>query len=404
MLDPNAQIIRTWMAAMPNITSIRSLIVMSSANVKRENIYIQQQEDYLENVIEDLVARVGKCEAHWNHSDDFKDLQNLSEQMKISKQRIKSLRENRTKLQDQVCSNMYTLMKTEGDLYRQVDKLQVNAIDQTHTASQPGASPTLMSGPTLLSTIEDHSDSNLRDTLYSHMADVRILLDRLRSFEDNLRQELEERDALRASGHNMISDDVEFLEQSRIEQEELQDHLDHALGDVERLKRLCREKGIDFHDVQFLNPFPHETFYEASYSSPSTQVEAATLPLPESPQGILGSFFAKRELVKNWLKGPSNSDPQLTCTAIRETDERLRRKSNSDSGWVITRRRSSWPGGRRPSSSASSAGNIGAEHGMSNSSRPTPAFERKQVLPTESKVEPRKGIRKHESLGSYTTV
>lgn len=297
-------------------------------------------------------------------------------------------------MEDRLSSHEYTLTKLEQKVYHQVDsEWRPGLTEQTPLISQPSAllerSHEAFQGPT---------SQNPRDELYSRMGDLRILLDRLHEFEDYLRQELDERDILRATGQILLSDDAVFLEETRNERAKLQSDFEEAQADVERLKQRCIRQGIDFQDVQFQDPFQQETCYDDAYSTLSTQEEPAALSLPESPPGILGTILATRERVKNWLKNPSSSDILLTGTAERESEDRARPESRLDADWVLPCGRSSWPRHGRPVSSASSAGDD-----KTRTSRPPLGSELMKAFLNESVKEPISNIRKRRRL-SHTTV
>lgn len=359
MQDHNSQlsIIRTWMGAVPDMTAVRNRILTGSTSARRDVQLCQQQEEYFDSLLERLMKIVSKIQPCAGCSQTLDDFDSVSKGMRISHEKLRELRQVKRQSEDGILSQVHALKIIEEDVYRQIHGWTVDRLGQTPPASQPPFP--IDQAP---SNDEDIA-SNFRSALYSRMSDVRVLLDRTRIFEENLREALEERESLRALGHHDISDDVQFFEESREEREQIQADLEEAQDDVERLRRLCIEKGIEFYDVQFTYPHHPKAPIPDTISIPSTQAEAATLTLPESPSGILGSFFAKRELIQSWLKDPSNSDTPLTGTAHSDRTTKARNDSELEDDWVHAHRPRSWPRSERPSS-ALGAGDREAQPSM----------------------------------------
>jgi hypothetical protein len=382
MLDSNTQgsAFQAWVDAIPDIASQRDLILTERLDVMNQRTLLYQQEKHfasIENKLVDLVDGTMPDDLVSQRCDELKVLR---DEMKTSRQELMSLRQRISGLEDRLSSHEYILTKDERNAYQNIDYNR----SQGFLQSTPHASQSL-NQTERPPTTPDVTSQDPRDTLYSRMADLRILLDRLHDFEDYLRHELDERDALRASGQVLLRNDAEFFQGARIERADLQKEFDEAQTDVERLKQLCRRKGIEFEDVNFHNPYFPYAEAENIISTLSTQAEATKMPLPESPSGILGAFFSTQERVKNWLlKDPTRSDPTLTGTAEYGTEERARRESDSSDDWCIPQLS---PLERRPSS-ARSAGGHEAPFGMPQwKFGPPPGSERIEALLKESMTE-----------------
>ena len=360
MLNSDAQnsALEAWMDAIPEIAPQRDLILTERTEIKEERKLLYQQEEYFVKVVDHLFSLMESTNPDDPSSKHQEEIIDLLTKTKTSRQDLGLLRQRTSMLEDRLSSHEYMLTKTERKAYDKVDSYQQQGLLQQTLRPSP-----LSDHIERPSQPPDSSPQDLREELYSRMADVRILLDRLHDFEDYLRGELDDRDILRASGQTPLSNDADFFDEARIERATLQTEFEEAQADVDRLKQLCVQQGVGFQDVHFEDPFQRETCYDDTYSTLSTQEEAATLPLPESPPGILGTFFATRERVKNWLKDPSSSDTLVISGAERRSEERKRQNSRSDTGWVVPHSRGSWPGRERPPSSTSSAGDE-AQYGI----------------------------------------
>jgi hypothetical protein len=401
MLDSAAQTssIRAWMAAVPELASLRDLILTAGLDARRERTLCQQQEEHFMKMMDKFLELLDTANEQGSYLPHKNKLNDLSNDMRFSRQKLNTLRQKGTKLDDDVSSHMYTLNKLEDKVYQQVN-----------SEWQPGLIgpiPSTLSPPTATAihseSLHDIMSQNPRDELYSRMADLQILLNRLRDFEPNLKQELEEQDHIHATGQPHVFDNLAFFKESRAEYVKLQSQLEEVQEDVDRLKQICRQEGIEFHDVQLRSPFLQEAFYDNSFSTPSTQGEAATLPLPESPSGILGTFFATRERVKNWLKHPSHSSTQLIGAAESINKDGARCESRSDAGWVITRKGNWGPRDERPTSPWPSAGEEKAYGMPMQTSGPPLGSDLMEALLKESMNEPTK-LKRNHSRRSHTTV
>jgi hypothetical protein len=383
MLDPNAQlrVVHAWMDAMRQVASLRNIILTGRIDVKREQARCSQEEETFKRHMDSFMATITIAQEHGTYQECKANLEDLSRKVKMSGEELSSLRKGCSEREDNVSNHEYQLTRLEEHIYHQIDaEYRFNSIQPTTNSSHGSLSTQVQA---VNNTAQ--APSNARDELYSRMGDLRILLDRLSEFEYELRQELDERDVLRATGQIDVSDDKTFFEGRREDRAKLQQELEETQADVERLKHLCRRKGIDFEDVHFHNPFYSYIEADGTYSTLSTQAEASKMPLPESPSGILDAYFSKQERVENWvLEDPSSSGPTLTGTAGTGADERARRESDSSYDRCMSQ---SPPLGRRPSS-ARSAGDNEAFFGMPQwMSGPPPGSEHIAALLKESMTE-----------------
>lgn len=391
MLDTNAQIsvIQIWMAAVRQITSLQNVILTARMDVKRERTRCRQQEEFFESIMDSFIDLLHSATTHASYAECKKDLDDLSHKMKASREELKVQRQRSNELENGLSNQEYQLTKLEEEIYQKLDtEFRLGSPKPTSPPAQP-AFPTQRQ----FETVDTDTSRGPREELYSRMADLRILLERLNNFEFDLRDELDQRDILRATGQFDVSSDAAFFEETRAERAKIQTELEQAQADVERLKQQCIQRGIQFEDVQF-----HNLFNDAdidTFSTPSTQEEAAILPLPESPGGIIGSFLIARERVKRWLD-PSSPQNQGNSPAEHEGDSQARRESWSDVGWVTP---DSWPRRERPS-----AGD--GAHGMPVwNSGPPPGSSHLEALLRECSTEvsplPIKQMRRRES---HTTL
>lgn len=355
MLDPNAQfsVLETWMAAMGNVARRRESILTTRMDLKKERTLCHQQEEFFSKLMETFVALLNPVVDHSSYSECKNELDDLAKKIKGCWENLKALREKSNVLEDGLSNEEYQLAMLEQQIYSQLDgqlrtvaRNAPSSFSQTSLATQQAARPPLTS-PT----------QNPRDELYSRMGDLHIILSRINNFEFDLREELDERDVLRATGQIELSSDAVFFEETKAERARLQKDLEEAQSDVERLKQLCRREGIEFEDVKFHHPLHHDTDLVA-FSAPSTQVDGATFALQEATPGILSSFFSATERVAKWLRDPASEEQrQGDPTAGDNGDSREAQESGLDADWEET---SSWSGERRPSSAADND----AQHGM----------------------------------------
>jgi hypothetical protein len=374
MLDQNAQIrvIDAWMSAIRQITSLRDVILTARMDIKRERTLCSQQEAFFESLMDAFVTLLNSVLEHGSYLQCKNDLDDLSKKMLSSKEDLKMLRQRSSRMEDGLSSQEYRLTKLEEDLYQRINtEYEPNS---TQTAADSSRTSNTTKIPMKANRPEDPASP--RDEFYSRMGDLRILLDRLGNFEHELRQELDERDLLRATGQIRISDDTDFFAETRNERAKLQKELEDTQADVKRLKQLCIYEGIEFEDIQFHNPFYLEAVTDETYSKPPIQAEAATLPRPESSSGIISSFLSTQDKVKDWLKDPSSSEPLPTGTAERLT-ETARRESFCSSDWEMPH---SWLRKRRPSSARS--------EGNGEAALPPPGSQHHATLLEQIKMEP----------------
>lgn len=384
MLEPDAEmrVIHAWMSAIRQITSLRDIILTARMDIKRERMLCYQQEEFFQGLMDDFVVLLNSAIEDDSYIERKNEFDNLSGNMKSSGKELKVLRQRTSGMEDGLSSQEYRLTQLENELHQYIDaEYRLNSTQPIENSSRTSMATTLHA-----KTNDTEPPTNPRDELYSRMGDLRILLDRLNDFEYELRQELDERDVLRATGQIKVSDDTVFFEEVRNEREKLQRELEDAQSDVERLKQVCARKGIEFEDVYFHSPFYPNNEYDQASSTPSIQAEVAKPLLHESPSGIVSNYFSMRERVKDWLEDPSSVVPSLPATAEKEPENNARRWSQSSGDWVLTH---SWPQGRRPSSTRS-AGNIEAHFGMPPQWNlgPLPGSDRITAMLKDSMTEP----------------
>lgn len=105
-----------------------------------------------------------------------------------------------------------------------------------------------------------------------------------------------------------ITSDEVFFEEARTERLKLQQDLEAAQIDVNRLRMLCIQMGIEFQDVPFptiVGSVDNSTFTGTSQSSeaPVTRTQGSL--------GIIDAFYNQQKRVTSWLSsGPSAAADQ----------------------------------------------------------------------------------------------
>jgi hypothetical protein len=172
--------------------------------------------------------------------------------------------------------------------------------------------------------------------LYSRIGDYRLCVDDLHNFESELRQDLDERDSLRANGYNVIPD-MEFFKDRKELRDRMQKELDQAQADITRLKEECSRMGIMFEDDLYIPVLDRS---ETSFTLTPAHERALESPEPEptSPKdSIINDFFETRNRVTNWLTGSSTQDETVQPALSKDSGDVVDHDSLSETGWVYTR-------------------------------------------------------------------
>ena len=341
-------LIRIWMSARAQIASLRAMTLATRTSVKRERYQRYQQEEEFEKILEEFMDVVGISSTQDPDPQSRYTLSRLSLELKASKLNLKTIRERAATLEDNLSNYEYHLERVEQDIYLELNEELQRSQDSYGMGFQSSSAQ-----PIIPCNSSVDKSIGLRDRLYSRMGDLRIYLERLNNFEYDLREELDERDLIRASGETGMTTDTQFFEQTRIERAKIKQDLDRAQEDVRELKKKCLRDGIHFEEPQFAEmPFYSETESSTTTFDPCTQ----TVEEPQGSSSIIGAFFSAQERVKRWLKEPSGSPNSAKEGAGEVPDERGRRESaSSDMGWVMTPSNSKRPASMRAAGKHGSA-------------------------------------------------
>ncbi|KAF2179456.1 hypothetical protein K469DRAFT_641352, partial [Zopfia rhizophila CBS 207.26] len=318
MLDAASQIsiVTTWMSAKERIASLRSLILTARMSVKWERNRCHQQEELFVNIMNSFMSVLDVAASQGFYSPSKDELDHLSRKLNSSSDDLKRQREKTARMEDGLSNQEYRLTELEGEIYQELDRefRLHRSSNQTSTTSH-----SVSEEPTSIRDTDTEIVEPLLDELYSRMGDLRILLDRLNDFEYELRQELDERDLLRAAGQCNLDSDEEFFEGRKIERTQIQSELEQAHADVNRLKELCTAQGIPFEDVQFPNLLDNAYSETSTATSGNKQENISTRRSGSS--NILNTFLNARERVKSWLG--DSSRPEERQDANEQADQEV---------------------------------------------------------------------------------
>ena len=324
--EPSFQI---WMSARTHIASLRNAVLITRIDVKRERSQLYRQEEELTSILKSFTYVVEnsipqKLDLHSKHT-----LNRHSQDLKHCKSDLEVQRQRTAALEGTLSNYEYQLQQVEEDVYFELDH-ETRRNELTYKMQvQSNSTQTV---PPSDSGFDDVAE--LRERLYSRMGDLRIHLERLNNFEFDLREELEERDLIRASGQTDIITDAQFFEQTRSDRARIQQDVEDAQTDVRELKEHCVRDGVDFEEPDLPDMLFHTETKDlvAPFEPPAHQHQAQ-----RGSSSIIGAFFSAQERVKRWLKEPSGSQNlEKEGTAEIPQGRARRESSSSDMGWVMT--------------------------------------------------------------------
>ncbi|CAO2654006.1 Nn.00g107390.m01.CDS01 [Neocucurbitaria sp. VM-36] len=322
-------IIQIWMSARSRIASLRDMILATRTGMRRERCQCYQQEEEFKQLMDEFMTVLNVTLAHDYDSQHRDTLSRLCRELNRSRNSLTSLRERYATLENILSNYEYQLQSVEEGVYRELEKRLQQHVAPEVIQIDPNSSQTAV--PSHLEAVED---MGLRDRLYSRMGDLRIHLERLNNFEFDLREELEERDVLRAEGQVHLTTDTQFFEQARDERARIQQELEEVQTEVQELRKRCNRGGIDYEEPQFPEVLYHTSFRNSASTSDPTG------PQPEvqrESSAIISDFFTAQERINQWLEHPSDSPMSDGEVARVNAEERTRRESSSsDLVWVRT--------------------------------------------------------------------
>jgi hypothetical protein len=308
-----------WLSTRAHVASLVGLILVTRTNLKRE----QYQRDRQESKVEDLLSEC-MAQLHAHTASDMERRNNAFQshhQLERCRADLKLLRERTAILEDTLSNYEYQLERLEEAVYLDI----IEARRQEEPKPEPPKAPSSFLNTTLpIDTGHDHAPG-LRERLYTRMGDIRIYHERLSNFEFDLRDRVEERDAIRAAGQNELTSNADFFERARAQRMRLKEEHDKAHEDVREMKLLCFQQGIEFEEPDFLNPI------YCTHPEGTTPSSEAAPGLPN----MIEDYFSSQERTANWLA--ESAEP---ANAIGEDEEdgfgqeKRRASASSDGVWV----------------------------------------------------------------------
>lgn len=234
-------------------------------------------------------------------------------------------------LEDRLCVMEYRLGKLEDKVYRDneialedygtgCEGIETSSDDLTESSSH--------------GTAQDNIPPCLQE-LYSRIGDLKILQDRLEDLEFEIKQTLRIREDLASSSQAVLPED-EFLQNCRLEENQIREELARTETDVQDLRELCLREGINPDDEIYLSdPEVHsEPFTVPPNIEDSTLQQRPFFPIRSYGNAPLTGHFlttisSARDRINLWLKEILvRSDPE---TPIPDPEDKAQ---DWDSSWI----------------------------------------------------------------------
>lgn len=326
-----------WLNARPRLASARDHILSLRIAVKKERARYTQLETLLEDVTNQFMLILNAAATGGGVFLNYREeLHGLRDRIQTCREDLKKQREKMAAHEDILSSKEYNLTELENEIYQDL----IRDLPDEATATGPENTGPSIDTPATTAVPEANTSIMLRDELYSRMGDLQILLERLTNFEDELRQELDERDFLRGSEQPDLTPDEVFFEERRRERKDLEEEVEKVQFDVIRLRKTCQAQSIVFEDVQFPEPLFEPHFLELSASGRSGQLDAP-LPPPEQikapsqksgSSSVITTYYNTRDRVKRWLGEPLKIDDTRRPISEEEENDLLSASMSLDSG------------------------------------------------------------------------
>jgi hypothetical protein len=295
-------------------------ILVTRTNLKKDRLQCGRQERTEEDLFGKCMARLHALTLSELDVDSRDDIYRSHNELKLCRADLRVFRERTAILEDILSNYEYQLEHLEEEVYSDITQPK-----QPKEPEHEQKAPSSFLHTTLpIHTGQDHN-LGLRERLYTRMGDIRIYHERLSNFEFDLRDRVEERDAIRAAGQNELTSNAEFFERARAQRLRIKEEHDKAHEDVRELKLQCVHEGIEFEEPDFLNPI-YCTHPEGN--TPSSE------PAPGLPN-MIEDYFASQERTANWL-----GESVESIDAIGEIGEKMSNhgkrgvSASSDMVWV----------------------------------------------------------------------
>jgi hypothetical protein len=341
-LTPYTHLKDDWMSTRSQVASLRGAILVTRTNLKKERLRCDQQEKIEEDLFGKCMSRLHALTLSGLDVDIRDDMYRSYNELNFCRTDLRLLRERTAIIEDTLSNYEYQLERLEEEAYLDITQSR----QQKEPEHERRAPSSFLHTALPIQTGQDHG-LGLRERLYTRMGDIRIYHERLSNFEFDLRDRVEERDAIRAAGLNDLTSNAEFFERARALRMRIKEEHDRAHEDVLELKRRCVQEGLEFEEPDFLNPI-HCTHPEGT--TPSSE------PTPGLPN-MIEEYFASQERTANWL-GESVEPMDAIGNDEEEVSNRETRRASasSDMVWVARpasrQRRRSKPSSRRRSPAA----------------------------------------------------
>ena len=332
-----------WLSTRPQVASLIGAILVTRTNLKKERLQYVREEKKVEDMFSECMAQLHIHTASKFSMERRNNAFQSQHQLEHCRADLKLLRERTAILEDTLSNYEYQLERLEEEVYLDI----IEASRRAEPKPQPVRAPSSFLNTTLPIDTGHDQASGLRERLYTRMGDIRIYHERLSNFEFDLRDRVEERDAIRAAGQTELTSNADFFERARAQRMRIKEEHDKAHEDVRELKRQCIQEGIQFEEPDFLNPI------YCTHPEGTTPSSEPTSSLPN----MIEDYFASQERTTNWLGGSVELMNATGEVGEEKSNQGSRRTSaSSDMVWVprpsSKQRRASRPRSRRRSPAA----------------------------------------------------
>lgn len=306
------------MSARPRIASLRDLILALRTSIRRETQQQRQRDETFKKLGREIIAALNESLTRKHDTNRQAELNRLSQELEDCRVTLNIIGDRIISLEDHLSSNEYHLQQIEADVYRKLEQ-------ETERSVAPHAMQIQPNTP-------QNQSFGLLETLYSRMGDVRIFFERLNNFEYDLRDELDEREVLHATGGVRLLSDAQFFEQSRRHRENMERDLEFAQEEVEKLKKQCVQAGIEFEEPRSLALLSQA----AAHLDPTTSGGLSDgHDNCEGKLDTIGAFITSQERIEEWLEKPFNGSEPGQGAVKAGFEQQPRRESGfSDFAWI----------------------------------------------------------------------
>jgi hypothetical protein len=282
--------------ALPFLTLKDELLVLIEPLVGTSNEQLQN-----------IVSRLKKLSPEFDYA--LRGLKIEDEKCSNVENRTGSLLYSLSKLETKVCPALDKHLPPfqQSDRFRSTDEVYNRYQDQATDDGQPPIDP-------------------IAQEFYSWVGKYKVYL-----------EEIDEREALRASGHRVIPDD-EFFAERRELRYQIQRDLDHAGTKVHQLRQECLKQNIvlEEDDAQIPNVALSDRSVTLTPAHHPAFEKAKSDPLSSASKDshIIEGFFASRNRVADWLdEALQEHETEPTDMTSLPEDEEF--ETIDEAGWIL---------------------------------------------------------------------